>query len=835
MINSILTRFILIYCLCTSMMIAKAQYVAIPDSNFANCLISSGWGSCLSGNSTSGWLLDTTCSQNGPTSAITCYGLGIHDLTGIKFCNVTYLDVSYNNLTAIDLPPIYEVECHHNQLTHISFDSATEILYCNNNNLDSITSFPTSLTILNCDSNNLTMIPAPSSRNYYVNLSCAHNRLDTITPQIYFGNANSGRPYFNCSHNLIRSMPNNNGFSQPYFFSYINCGYNQITDIDMSWQGDSFICNNNLLTQLSIGGDFLDCSNNNLSSLSSTYYTTYLNCSGNRLTSIPPLPQTLKSLICSRNNLTSLPTLTDSLSLLDCHSNPFLYCLPRLYPSLDSLYLDSTGISCLPNRVSPHSFDINPASLPLCAPASGCDFYYIISGNIHSDTLSACSLDSASPGPSIVNAKVQLLKSGNVVQQMYSNSTGEFTFAIDSIGSYTVNVDTAGLPFSFACPASGAIIDNISLNDTVDVINNFGLACTNVDYAAMSVSTPYIHPFRTSLVTMVDFSIGNIASALYKAKCLGGVSGTVTTIFSGAVSYVGPAPGALIPSVISGDTLQYYLNDLDYLQQGSLDILFNTDSNAMVGSSVCITSIISPSIADINPADDTLTQCFVVHDSHDPNLKEVYPIANIDTGAAKWFTYTVHFQNTGNDTAFTVIVKDTLSLNVDASTFQYLASSTKSIIQLNGPAIVFTFPNINLPDSAENPLGSQGWIQYKVKTRPNLPVGAEIKNTAYIYFDNNSAIVTNTTINSVGISSGIANIANSSTIHLFPNPNKGSFTLQTSGSTNTDYTISDMLGHVITQQIILSDSQQIDLPEAEEGVYSLSVKGAPPIRFVVVR
>jgi hypothetical protein len=78
-------------------------------------------------------------------------------------------------------------------------------------------------------------------------------------------------------------------------------------------------------------------------------------------------------------------------------------------------------------------------------------------------------------------------------------------------------------------------------------------------------------------------------------------------------------------------------------------------------------------------------------------------------------------------------------------------------------------------------------------------------------------------------------VSNNSSIHLYPNPNKGSFTLQTSGSINTDYTISDMLGHIITQQSIRSDNQQIDLPEAAEGVYTLSVKGAQPIRFVIVR
>ncbi len=44
-----------------------------------------------------------------------------------------------------------------------------------------------------------------------------------------------------------------------------------------------------------------------------------------------------------------------------------------------------------------------------------------------------------------------------------------------------------------------------------------------------------------------------------------------------------------------------------------------------------------------------------------------------------------------------------------------------------------------------------------------------------------------------------------------------------------------MLGNVITQQTILAKAELIELPEAAEGVYMLEVKGAEPIRFVIVR
>ena len=90
-------------------------------------------------------------------------------------------------------------------------------------------------------------------------------------------------------------------------------------------------------------------------------------------------------------------------------------------------------------------------------------------------------------------------------------------------------------------------------------------------------------------------------------------------------------------------------------------------------------------------------------------------------------------------------------------------------------------------------------------------------------------------VNVLQYPSGMNQIANSNYIHLYPNPNKGSFTLQTSRTIGSDYTISDMLGHIIMQQSIQSDTEMIELPDAAEGVYTLVLKGAQPMRFVVVR
>jgi hypothetical protein len=82
---------------------------------------------------------------------------------------------------------------------------------------------------------------------------------------------------------------------------------------------------------------------------------------------------------------------------------------------------------------------------------------------------------------------------------------------------------------------------------------------------------------------------------------------------------------------------------------------------------------------------------------------------------------------------------------------------------------------------------------------------------------------------------GVNNISNANLISLYPNPNRGSFTIESSNSIGSEYTISDMLGNIIAHNLINSNEQSIELKDVIEGVYTLVVKGSQPVRFVVVR
>jgi sugar lactone lactonase YvrE len=80
---------------------------------------------------------------------------------------------------------------------------------------------------------------------------------------------------------------------------------------------------------------------------------------------------------------------------------------------------------------------------------------------------------------------------------------------------------------------------------------------------------------------------------------------------------------------------------------------------------------------------------------------------------------------------------------------------------------------------------------------------------------------------------GISTISTDETISLYPNPNTGSFILQSSGSIGKEYMVYDMIGRSVAQGLITSDKQNIALKGITMGSYTLEIKGNKTIRFVV--
>ncbi len=139
--------------------------------------------------------------------------------------------------------------------------------------------------------------------------------------------------------------------------------------------------------------------------------------------------------------------------------------------------------------------------------------------------------------------------------------------------------------------------------------------------------------------------------------------------------------------------------------------------------------------------------------SYDPNDKNGSPegLGNdfrIYEGTE--LTYHIRFQNTGTDTAFHIVVLDTLPAELDIETFQPgLSSHDYEWEILSDNILKFTFEYIMLPDSNVNETASHGFIRFDINPYESLPIGTMIKNEAAIYFDYNLPIITNTKLYTV--------------------------------------------------------------------------------------
>ena len=190
--------------------------------------------------------------------------------------------------------------------------------------------------------------------------------------------------------------------------------------------------------------------------------------------------------------------------------------------------------------------------------------------------------------------------------------------------------------------------------------------------------------------------------------------------------------------------------------------------------------------SDIHISED----CREVTGSYDPNDKTGFPRGYGDNHyieKGQDLEYVIRFQNTGNDTAFTVRIDDILAPELDITTLRAGASSHPYELNIRGAdTLEFLFENILLPDSFVNEVASHGFVQFKISQKADLELGTIIENTANIYFDFNEAIITNTTFHELGekfidVTSTQEIFRENLQAEISPNPIQNEFQLSLSG------------------------------------------------------
>jgi fimbrial isopeptide formation D2 family protein len=171
-----------------------------------------------------------------------------------------------------------------------------------------------------------------------------------------------------------------------------------------------------------------------------------------------------------------------------------------------------------------------------------------------------------------------------------------------------------------------------------------------------------------------------------------------------------------------------------------------------LGTQLCAMATVSPQAGDAAPANNVSTACRVVQNSWAANAKYVSPEG---TGSAGFISrddtlrYHVDFQNTGTDTAFDVVIRDTLDLDLDVLTVQSGVSSHPYAFSISGRELSWTFSQLKLPDSLADEPESHGFVEYTARPSEAALVGAGITNKAAIVFDSHPPVLTNEVANAI--------------------------------------------------------------------------------------
>ncbi len=784
----------------------KAQTtVTIPDAHFA------AWLTAHIPGAMTGSMMDTANSGVTTRTSINVENDSILDLTGIQY---------FHSLITLDCGNGYSVPNPNNLTSLPRLPASLDTLICGLNSLTSLPALPNALTVLKCYNNPLTTLPALPNSLAYIN--CNFDQLTSL-PALP---ASLVELY--CSGNLLTSLP-----ALPSSFVTLLCDGNHLTSLPALPNSlISLYCDNNQLNSLPAlpaNLTYLYSSGNMLGSLPALPNSlSQLYCNTNQLTSLPALPASVLIMGCSGNLLTSLPPLPNQLQRFDCSGNS-ISCFP-VFPNalVDTLYFSISGnpFTCLPNYVP--AMKAGTLAYPLCTAGDtvnnihGCAGSAGITGFAFKDSNADCIKNTGDL--SLVNIPLKLYStSNNLLGQTYSAVNGIYDFP-DTVGTYIVKIDTAGMNFVIQCAYPG--VDSIvTLTGGSPLAGNvnFAVGCkAGFDVGVQSaVQNGWVFPGQQH---SLNITAGDI-SHWYHLNCASGISGQVQVSVIGPVTYNGIVPGALTPAV-SGNVYTYTIADFGTVNNSqAFGLLFTTDTSAQAGDFICVSIAVTPTNGDNNPSNNVRQFCYPVVNSHDPNLKEVYPV-NVIPGYHDWLTYTIHFQNTGSASAANIRLVDTLNSNLDLETFQVISYSHRNTVSLQGSVLTVRFPNIMLPDSLSNPTGSIGFIQYRIKPKANLPLGTLIKNTANIYFDYNAPVATNTATNEFTSTASINENKLAGTLYVYPNPGKGSYYVKLpEGMKGSEINIKvyNLLGELILNTKTNNSLSQIDLSHQPNGIYVIRV------------
>lgn len=432
------------------------------------------------------------------------------------------------------------------------------------------------------------------------------------------------------------------------------------------------------------------------------------------------------------------------------------------------------------------------------------------------------------------------------------SNTGGFSsnYASGYFGNYMVNVIPNPNPYSLTLPYPLLYHTYTPVNPQINISGSTFFALQNFAYHVI----PNMQDLQVSVTPLVNFPRpGFMYSYQITYKNVGtvAVSSNIRMDFDlTKMSYSSSSGGGVYIPATNYVTWNY--SNLLPGETRVIYVSYSVYTSTPLGSYINTTTTVNPVAADQTGYNNVAVNSDRVRGSYDPNDKNCSHdtvISPQEISRQDSLVYTIRFQNTGTAEAVNIYVADTISSSLELASLNILSSSHSMEMAVeDNNRVTFIFENIMLPDSNANEPQSHGFIKYSIKPKNNLAIGTVISNTAYIFFDFNAPVITNTTYNRVDIPTGTTgqtgNIPYRYELYQnYPNPFNPVTTIKYDlpEATNVSLVVYDLLGReaaVLTNGLQAAGYYEVSLDASAlaSGVYfyRLEAGGFTSIKKMVI-
>ncbi len=316
----------------------------------------------------------------------------------------------------------------------------------------------------------------------------------------------------------------------------------------------------------------------------------------------------------------------------------------------------------------------------------------------------------------------------------FTDAGGNYEVLIPLIGNYKVAVDLPRHPYT------DSLLLGVPTLDSIFDDNDFALSYIALEDLEVNI---YPSPARAGFTQSVNLKVKNWGYVTTTAQP------ELKIVYDQGLASINTSS---LPYTTLGDTLVLQLPNIPGMQTTEVDFTFDVALTTM-GQMLTYWAGVSIPPVDSTPANNTTTVTQIIRNSYDPNNKLSYNNANSSQG---YFTeldqeleYVINFQNTGNDSAYSILLVDTLDVSsLDVSSIEIIDGSHDfEAYIVDGYILKFLFQDIYLPDSATNPITSQGYVHFTLNAKEGLAHNTLVQNQVGIYFDLNPVVETNHTSN----------------------------------------------------------------------------------------